>query len=222
MTSNNRLNADTLLSAARAESIPEGWSGLWHVKRGHVEHDMWTLHNEERKLLPAGVYTHLFRVTDSTMFNDIPGEVVMEDTPFELQMHLDFMMRAHGRVLVTGLGLGCVVRGLLANPHVQHVTCIEKSEHVLSLVQPYMPEGERLQIVHDDALQWTARALQNEQPFDCAWHDIWTDRDNGDPMLEKEHAKLIFNCRPHVEWQGAWAFPRVMRRFLRDKGVKVL
>jgi hypothetical protein len=36
----------------------------------------------------------------------------MNDFPQELKKHLDFVLRARGRVLVTGLGLGCVVRGL--------------------------------------------------------------------------------------------------------------
>jgi hypothetical protein len=48
-------------------------------------------------------------------------EVVMEDSPRELRRHLPIWMHAHGRVLVTGLGLGCVVRGLLASPHVEYI-----------------------------------------------------------------------------------------------------
>src|SRR6185369_8969082 len=114
-----------------------------------------TSRNWKPVTLPAARYTYLRFLTDKTLYSEHPGAVVMEDTPFELRTHLGFVMRAHGRVLITGLGLGCVIRGLLENPKVEHVTCIENSKDVLKLVAPYMPT-ERLEIVEADALEWTA------------------------------------------------------------------
>lgn len=137
----------------------------------------------------------------------------MEDTPFELKKHLSFMLQAHGRVLVTGLGLGCVVRGLLANPNVDHVTCIERSSDVLKLVEPYMPQ-DRLTIIQADALEWTKT---NKERFDFAWHDIWTDRDQGEPHLDLWHTHLIFNCLDKVGRQGAWNYNRTARRLIARK-----
>jgi spermidine synthase len=48
----------------------------------------------------------------------------MEDTLSELRRHTPIFMRAKGRLLVTGLGLG-VVRGLLAKPEVEHIDVVE-------------------------------------------------------------------------------------------------
>lgn len=210
---------EKLISAARADEIPEGRSGLWYILKGHVKRPTVSEHRGWTKPLPPGIYTHLFRVTEGTIYNDPPGIVVMEDTPLELRTHLNFMMRARGRVLVTGLGLGCVVRGLLVNPAVEHVTCIERSEHVLKLVEPYMPAGP-LEIIYADALKWTA--AHNNGRFDCAWHDLWTDEEAGEDKLQMEHARLLLNCRNFVEWQGAWDFPRVIRRYMKGKGVKLI
>ena len=148
------------------------------------------------------------------------GEVVMEDTPFELNNHLDFMLKAKGHVLVTGLGLGCVIRGMLANGHVDHVTCIERSQDVLDLVAPHMPATDRLEIIKADALEWTKGTTQR---FDCAWHDIWTDRDVGEPHLAQSHTSLIKNCAPKVNFQGAWAYPRLARTYAaRVKGMALM
>lgn len=138
----------------------------------------------------------------------------MEDTPFELRTHLGFVMRAYGRVLITGLGLGCVIRGLQQNPKVQEIICIENSPDVLRLVLPHTP-ADRLTVIEADALKWTS---QNKDPFDCAWHDLWTNRDEGEPHLDLWHAQLFMNCKKTAKHQGAWAFSRKGKRILIAHG----
>jgi spermidine synthase len=128
------------------------------------------------------------------------------------------MLRAKGRILVTGLGLGCVVRGLLANPAVEHVTCIEKSPDVMKLVAPYMPR-DRLTIIQADALEW---AKFNEDHFDYAWHDLWTDRDKGEPHLDLWHTRLMFDLIDCVEYQGAWSYDRAAKRLMNRTKVKLI
>jgi len=205
----------TILSNMRAEHIPAAWSGLWYIQKAKIDTNSFV---DKKGYLPSGIYTDLFRLTTATLDKEPPGEVVMEDTPFELSKHLNFVLRATGSVLVTGLGLGCVVRGLLANPAVEHVTCIEKSSDVLKLVKPHMPV-DRLTIIQADALEWTK---DNPLRFDCAWHDLWTDRDAGEPHLDHWHMKLFFNCRKNVSFQGAWAFNRGFRRQLRSHGLQII
>lgn len=208
----------TILTSARADSIPEGESGLWFIRKTDVDRQTSFTRHGKPVSIPTGTYTHLFRMTTATMHRNPPGECVMEDTPPELETHLAFVLRAHGRVLVTGLGLGCVVRGLLVNPAVEYVTCIERSKDVLKLVLPYMPI-ERLTVIHADALEW---AKANNQKFDCAWHDLWADRENGEPHLQHWHVQLIYHCRKRVTMQGAWALPRSVRRVLRQNRVVVV
>jgi hypothetical protein len=200
---------EQILAAARAESIPSGESGLWVIKKETVPEPLPHFHPrlKKRLVLPAGTYTRLLRSTESTMH--IGGEVVMEDTIFELQTHLRFMLRARGRVLITGLGLGCVVRGCLANPAVKHVVCVEKDMHVLRLVAQHMPKDRRLTIVVADALKWCKHP---ELKFDCAWHDLWTDSDNGEEHLQVVHAHLLLAMSRKVDFQGAWDFPRDQKR----------
>ena len=210
------MNVSAALEAMRAESVPEGWSGLWLVKKLEISGPTLSERHGKPVLVQPGVYTFLHRLTDGTLHHEPPGVTVMEDTRCELVTHLDFVLRARGKVLVTGLGLGCVVRGLLANPAVEHVTCIENSPDVLRLVGPYMPK-ERLTIIQADALEWTAL---NTEKFDCAWHDLWTDRAAGEPLLDFWHVRLIMNCRRTVKQQGAWGFDRLLRRRLGKYGIQ--
>lgn len=213
------MNPESLLSAARAEVIPAGRSGLWFIRKFHLAIDVSIDHNGHRIIIPPNTYTCLFRTTASTLHLDPPGTCVMEDTPPEIKTHLSFMIQARGKVLVTGLGLGCVVRGLLANSAVERITCIEKSADVLKLVAPYMPPDKRLEIIHACAFDWVA---SNRRQFDYAWHDLWSDRDAGEPHLDIWHTQLIFDCLNTVSRQGAWNYSRAARAFLKSRGIKLV
>lgn len=212
-------NVKHILNEARAERIPAGSSGLWYITKIELMWPQPSIYRKENVVLPPGDYTHLRRITNSTLYHcDPPGEVVMEDTPFELRTHLEFMLKASGKVLVSGLGLGCVVRGLLANDNVEHVTCLENSRDVLRLVEPWMP-SDRLTIIEADALEWTAK---NKEKFDYAWHDVWTNRDEGEPHLDIWHGRLLINCARYVRHQGAWKFERKAKKLLQRKGLSII
>lgn len=199
-------------SAMRAEAIPAGESRLWLITKVNLPKGKLVIHDGEYIDTPPGVYTFLRRLTNATLLSG--GDVVMEDTPHELKTHLGFVMRGHGKVLVTGLGLGCVVRGLLANPRVEHVTCIENSKDVLKLVAPHMP-GDRLTIVEADAFEWTCK---NKERFDCAWHDLWVNPDESEAHLDIWHAQLFLNCQRTVKQQGAWALNRDAKASMIRRG----
>lgn len=207
-------NKADYLTAMRAEHIPAKWSNLWFVHKFHATDTRLAERFGKPVVLPKGVYTYLYCMTEGTMMHNPPGELVMEDTPFELATHVGLVMRAHGKVLVTGLGLGCVVRGLLHNPAVEHVTCIEKSQDVLNLVGPYMPT-ERLTIVYADALKWAAK---NKQVFDVGWHDLWTNRCEGEPHLDRWHLQLMMALRFRVKQQSAWGFRKDVKHLMIRRG----
>lgn len=210
------MNKDEILKAMKADLIPVTSRGLWFIHKIKLEKSTLSMRHGLSVIVPPGRYTYLRRITDATLYEEPPGEVVMEDTPFELQTHLGFVMQAYGNVLVTGLGLGCVIRGLLMNPDVESVTCIENSRDVLRMVAFHMP-FDNLTIIEADALEWT---VKNERKFDCAWHDLWTNKDHEEPHLDIWHAELFKNCQKFTKHQGAWAFPRIMKRMMREKGFR--
>lgn len=211
------IDVDALLLAARADDIPEGWSGLWYIRKDTFSKPMPGVRGKDKLILDPGTYTYLRRLTDSSIFNSPPGELVMEDSIHELRSHLNFMVKAHGEVLITGLGLGCVVRGVLANPNVRSVTCIEKSKDVLALVRPYM-DNENLTIIQANALNWTA---DNRRNFDCAWHDLWVNNDEDKTSLDLLHAQLVMNCIDFVKWQCAWNIDRTVKKMMAGRGIRL-
>jgi hypothetical protein len=194
------MNISDYIQAARVPDALEPQSfGLWSIRRKDVSNVIPVF----KSWIGFESMTLLHRFTMATMHTS-HGEVVMEDSTRELRRHLPIWLRAKGRVLVTGLGLGCVVRGLLASENVEHVTVIEIDAEILRIVGKEFESDPRVRLIHGDALTVTIR-----DKFDYAWHDIWTE---GNEHLQVLHAKLIKRFYPQSTIQGAWNFPRQLKR----------
>lgn len=196
----------SLVGAARVpDTLPETSFGLWTIKRHSIRRATW---GSAINIWFAGTdrFVALHRLTYGTMHSP-PGEVVMEDTPRELRRHVPIWLAARGRVLVTGLGLGCVVRGLLALPRVDHVDVVEIDPDVLRIVGAEFAANPRVSLHHGNALRYKwPRAAR----WDFAWHDLWCE--NG--SLDSLHVKLMLRMRGKVGRQGAWGLHREIKRFL--------
>jgi hypothetical protein len=136
--------------------------------------------------LPAGDHTVLL----------VDGAFSMADAPFVLRNYVPFLEAAAGDVLLTGLGLGCLLRGLLAKPEVSSITVLELHRDVLELVGPYHRDA-RVELVHADALRWEPAPGRH---WDVAMLDIADDRD----LVERLVAR-------HIRWADAlWPNPAEM------------
>lgn len=203
-----------LIAAMRATDVPAPQErGLWYIQRQAFADlklapglETWWLRQYGYDAYPdyPRVTTSLYRWTDATL-NQGYGECVMSDDPRELRRHLPVVLSATGRVLVTGLGLGCVLRGLLRQPSVTHIDVIEVDAGVLEMVAPSFNGESRLTIHHGDALthRWPAGAR-----WDFIWHDVWSD----EPETQLVHAELLLRYRRMGSQHGAWGFPRWMKR----------
>jgi len=200
-----------LIYAMRADGIQAPQErGLWSIRRAGLSE--WPI----LEAFVGGLYayadypelpmvtTSLCRWTEATL-HEGQGECVMSDDPRELRKHLPIVLAARGRVLVTGLGLGCVVRGLLARPQVEHVDVVELDDDVSTMVWPTFVGNPRVTLHRGDALTYTWPAGTR---WDFAWHDIW----NETPDTQVIHAQLLERYRAKAAQQGAWGFPRWMKR----------
>lgn len=196
-----------LLRAMQASNIPAGTHGLWEVRKRNVPAYLMLCKGAE--YVPC---TELFRSTLATLNQD-HGELVMVDHWIECKTHLEFILKAKGRILITGLGLGCVVRGLVSHGKATSITVIERDQSVIKLVGSWMPPT--IQIIHADIRDW---AKSNREKYDYAWHDLWSDKDTEEPHLQAIHAEIIFALSDYIRYQGAWKLPRFFRRVLEDIG----
>lgn len=179
--------------------IPDGVCGEWRVESFTVsqkESDFTRIrasHKGRDHFIPPGDYKRLMR----------GNTVVMSNTPMEVRTNLVFMMRAHGRVLINGLGLGMVLAEILKKDEVTSVTIVEASKDVIELVGSYYRENgflhdPRVKIVNADALLYQP---EKDERFDVVWHDIW-DFISADNLEEMKLLHRKYGRR--TDWQGSW------------------
>jgi hypothetical protein len=155
---------------------------------------------------PPGTYTRLDRLTPKPDGSGTWSSIVMSDTSDEIRdLGPLFYARPHGRIIVNGLGLGCVVKGLLALDAVEHVDVVEVDEKIIELVGSQYTDP-RVAIHHGDAFtfQWPANTT-----WDFAWHDVWDDLctdnlSNAENAQPGTYAALKRRYGRRVGWQGAW------------------
>ncbi len=211
------MKPDDYIRAARVpESLKPQTFGPWRIERWRAD-DMklymrkFPISTQFRLLsmlnrVGFDSYTMLKKYTWATMhLGDESQTIVMEDSQSELRKHLPIWLHAKGNVLVTGLGLGCVVRGLLANPDVDRITVVEIDEAIIRIVGHEFRGNRKVTMVHGDALKFHTMEL-----FDYAWHDLFTDE--GEPHLQVLHARLMKKFYANCRCQGAWEFPPYFRR----------
>ena len=204
------------LEAARVPRtiLPQKF-GLWTIERLVAGGQLASPTEQAMHVEMCGFpdYTLLRRYTLACEMG-APAEIVMEDSARELRKHLPIWLAGRGRVLVTGLGLGCVVRGLLANPDVDQVDVVELDDDILRVIGPEFACDPRVYLHAGDALE-----IELPGRFDYAWHDLWVEG----PGLQLLHARLFHRFSRRCGPQGAWAFPRSFAAlYARRYGVQLL
>jgi len=116
---------------------------------------------------PPGSYALLFIKSESGN-----STCMMSDLSYERSTCLEVVKRAHGDVLIAGLGLGMILHPILEKPEVERVTVVEKFPDVIALISPTLPTTSKLAIVTADIFEWTPPSGAR---YDMIWFDIWPD-----------------------------------------------
>lgn len=153
---------------------------------------------------------------------------MMSDTPDEANDHAEVIHMAWnwgGRVLIHGLGLGCVLNAVLASPEVEHVDVVEVSADVIRLVGPYYQDhidAGRLTIHHDSCL---TKKWPPGTGWTIVWHDIWSSIDEDNLVDDAEAEWGISYATMHRKfggrcfWQGSWGLAQA--RWMRKEERKL-
>lgn len=185
-------------------NLTESKSGDWEVRKFTIDKNaafafnLGCLMNHSNRLIKEGEYWKLL----------CNGEVVMSNTPAEVNDHLPFIRKATGKVLIAGLGLGMVLTELLKKTTITKIVVVEKSKDVIKLVSPHYKD-ERLQIVNEDIFDFKLT-----EHFDFAWFDIWTyiDADSYEDM-KKLHRKFAKS----VTYKDSWCRKEAKNRYFDQK-----
>lgn len=147
-----------------------------------------------------GTYTYLH----------VGNELMMSDTPGEAWEHWEAIQKAHGRCLINGLGIGLVLKALIAKKEVTEIVVVELNKDVLDLISPHY-KSRKVTFIHADALEW--RPPKGAR-FGCVWNDIWPTitTDNWEDMKKLHRA---YGRR--ADWVGSWNRDWVKRLIREEK-----
>lgn len=121
-----------------------------------------------REYVPAGKYAQLL----------INGNLIMSDTRYEHITNREVVSRAHGHVLVAGLGLGMVIAAICSKPEVGEVVVVENNPDVITAIESSLRRWlkgrgkSRLRIFKGDIFD-SRKVVGPLGPFDCIWFDVW-------------------------------------------------
>ena len=148
---------------------------------------------------PAGTYVTL-RITDDCG----KSQVMMSDLHYERVTCVDVVERAHGDVLIAGLGLGMILHPILDKPAVSSVTVVEKYHDVVDLISPTLPNDDRLTIITDDIFTWIPTINRR---YDVIWFDIWPDMEahrlREMRQLHRRFRNYLNSSNPEC-WMESW------------------
>lgn len=176
--------------------LPEGEFGSCEIRKFTVERDSLQNMMLGARYCQPGEYTRL----------DRNGRLWMSDTTAERSDHLGAaweIERRGGRVLVGGLGLGCILRPAIFTPEVTHIDVVEIDPDVIGLVGPHYEKlaaehGKTITIHNDDLYE---KKWPTGTHWNVAWFDIWADlcEDNLESM-----GKLNRSYARRTDWKGCW------------------
>lgn len=209
------------------DGMPRMGEILADARVGEVEVRTWNIatarmygEGYRARTVPPGKYAQLFVHVPPSLANlhhESPTLTVMSDLPIEREDHAEVYARAHGDVLVAGLGLGMIALALATKQSVRTVQVIELGEAVPELVLAHLRRyncwRRKVRVLMGDATRmrdpWAQRLLPTR--FDTIWLDIWLTLSGG---YLRQYNRML---REYRQWLtpggyiGAWAYDWVKR-----------
>lgn len=128
----------------------------------------------------------------------INGRVMMTDAEFERLTNLEFVCKAHGDILIAGLGIGMILKPALKNG--ESVTVVEINPDVIALVAPSF-DDPKLRIVSGDIDSWLPEAGQR---FDAIYFDIWEHFNEETNAHATKLGRRFCKYLKPGGWMGSW------------------
>ena len=165
------------------------------IKIPQAQIDSWTLSNQKYQPYEAFVYNDLL----SSGYKEIPrigffekefsfptvfenGVEWMAIKPNEIETMKEPIAKAHGSVLVCGLGLGYYAYMISQKSNVSKITIVERDERAIRLfcdyILPQFDKKDKITIIKADAIDYL-REQAPKQKLDFAFIDLWHDASDG-------------------------------------------
>lgn len=178
--------------------ISEGNEGDYRIRHEAIDH-------EKAQMLRLGAEPGMAGVEPGRYCLLLHGnELVMNDTWFERYSSEVCLTKAHGTVIVVGLGIGMIPAALCLRDDIDLIQVVEIAPEVIKLVEPYI-RHPKVQVIEGDF--WHPEALGLVKA-DAIFLDIWntgTDMNDWEPIkLMREEWRKHHALDPYTSWVEVW------------------
>ena len=171
-------------------SIPTVNSGKWSLGyqkyepyEGFIYRDI-IVENDYREIPQIGFFDKEFSYP--TVFED--GREWMAIKPNEIETMKEPLEKAHGNVLIYGLGIGYFTYMVSEKVNVSKVTVVERDENAISLFESYIlpqfPNKDKITVIKSDAFEYAKNEMK-KGGFDYIFTDLWHDISDGVDLYVK-------------------------------------
>ena len=101
--------------------------------------------------------------------NEKFNRCIMSNTPMEEYTNREFVEKAHGDILIAGLGIGMIILPLQDKEDVKSITIIEKSKDIIYMITSQIKFHNNVSIINDDIFNYKP----TNRKYDCIYIDIW-------------------------------------------------
>lgn len=132
---------------------------------------------------------------------------VMSDTQMERQTNWEFVEKAHGKVLIGGLGIGMVLLAIQDKPEVTSILVVEKYQEVIDLVKDQLPLNDKVTIIQGDIYDYVP-----EEQFNTIYLDIWYNANSRAvyeeqrPLRMRYRKYLVPKSEDENRWIDCWMY----------------
>ena len=141
-----------------------------------------------------------------SLWDVIQQQCVMSDVSMEVVTNEDIVLRARGRVLIAGLGLGIIPLTIQDDPRIESITIIEPYVEIIRYVTQWAKlNRKKVNIIRDDIFRFHV-SIPSWLKFDTIYFDIWnvTSAENVEEM-EKLHEVYAPFLAPGG-WMASWRY----------------
>ena len=130
--------------------------------------------------------------------------VLMSDTQMERNTNSWFVYKAHGDILIGGLGIGLIILPILNRPEVKSITVIEKYQEVIKLVVPQLHFNYKVTIINDDIFKWyPPKDIKYNVIYFDIWNSICSDHYSEMKTLRRRFGRKLDRSDPNC-WMDCW------------------
>jgi hypothetical protein len=160
------------------------------------------IHPDENRELDDWMTLRALDEPYETTFLWQANEAWMLDAPSEANTMDPYALKAHGKVVTFGLGIGYFSYMAMLNPNVQSITVVEKSLAVIAMfkkhILPQFSQTIPFTIIEEDAFDYFHESFLND--YDYVFVDIWKSNDDGLEIIER----LLENYLPAYDKVDFW------------------